>query len=176
MVKNHFLELENNEMQYNLKLQEKMSKILRNEIERMKGIMKRNDIIPTNEDEDEGDNIDEEPEEDSRPDYLNIQENPQNYDMRKKSSSKDKLGKKEDKRGKSPRLNTHELGKIRSEIAHAQEVINSVPSHIKEKAKSKESITQKGRIRSTKASKETGWPEMRGRVGKPTRTVKTAIM
>ena len=35
VVKNHFLELENNEIQFNLKLQEKMNKILRKEIKRL---------------------------------------------------------------------------------------------------------------------------------------------
>lgn len=53
MVKNHFLELENNEMQYNLKLQEKMNKILRNEIDRLKGIMKKNNIVAQRTDEDD---------------------------------------------------------------------------------------------------------------------------
>ena len=33
-------------MQYNLKLQEKMNKILKNEIDRLKGIMKKNGIAP----------------------------------------------------------------------------------------------------------------------------------
>jgi hypothetical protein len=36
VVKNNFLDLENNEMQFNLKLQEKMNKILRKEIKRLK--------------------------------------------------------------------------------------------------------------------------------------------
>jgi hypothetical protein len=56
VVKNNFLELENNEMQFNLKLQEKMNKILRKEIKRLKKIIKKHGILQP-EDLDEEDTV-----------------------------------------------------------------------------------------------------------------------
>lgn len=130
-------------MQYNLKLQEKMNKILRKEIDRLKGIMKNNNIKPANVDlEDQDECVEEE----------NIIENMRNkssptensYDFAKKRQnsrehrSKDKLQNRADRgvRAKSPGLNTQELGKIQQEIERVHDVINSVPAHIKDKARS----------------------------------------
>ena len=53
VVKNHFLELENNEIQFNLKLQEKMNKILKKELKRLKGLMRKNQIPINDGDSDE---------------------------------------------------------------------------------------------------------------------------
>ena len=143
VVKNHFLELENNEMQYNLKLQEKMNKILRKEIDRLKGIMKNNNIKPANADqEDQDECIEEENYSESHRQKSQPSEN--SYDFSKKrlgsreKGSKDKLHSKAERgiRAKSPGLNTQDLGKIQQEIERVQDVINSVPAHIKDKAKS----------------------------------------
>ena len=54
VVKNHVLELENNELNFNLKLQEKMNKILSTECQRLKKMMKNNNISLTEDDDDEG--------------------------------------------------------------------------------------------------------------------------
>lgn len=53
VVKNHFLELENNEYQFNLKLQEKMNKILKKELTRLKDILRKNNITIDDESSDE---------------------------------------------------------------------------------------------------------------------------
>ena len=52
VVKNHVQELENNEQNFNLKLQEKMNKILSTEAHRLKKIMKNNNIFQTEDEED----------------------------------------------------------------------------------------------------------------------------
>lgn len=144
MVKNHFLELENNEMQYNLRLQEKMNKILRKEIDRLKGIMRKNNIKAKNVDMDEQDEcIEDDVYEESSRHKLNVAEGP--YDFRKMKensrdrSSREKLSARAEKgiRAKSPRLNTQDLGKIQQEIDKVHSVINNVPAHIKDKAKSR---------------------------------------
>ena len=148
MVKNHFFELENNEMQYNLKLQEKMNKILKNEIDRLKAIMKRNNIsLPQKVQEEEGDEVLEEAEPPRRDNSKGRAPQPQSeYDFSKKNrpasrdkpSSRANLGYPSAEKGiraKSPGLNTQDIRNIRTEIAHAQEVINQVPPHIKDKAK-----------------------------------------
>lgn len=71
VVKNHFLELENNEIQFNLKLQEKMNKILKKEIIRLKDIMRKNNIhLKEDSDESEGEKPEIDQEEDDDRNYL----------------------------------------------------------------------------------------------------------
>lgn len=130
-------------MQYNLKLQEKMNKILRKEIDRLKGIMKNNNIKPVNADpEDQDECIEEENNLDSHRQRSHPSENSYDFSKKRQNSrdqrSKDKLPSRAERglRAKSPGLNTQDLGKIQQEIEKAHDVINNLPAHIKDKAKS----------------------------------------
>lgn len=129
-------------MQYNLRLQEKMNKILRKEIDRLKGIMKKNNIKAKNMDADDQDECIEEE------NYMEESRSKQSptevpYDFRKMKegtrdqSSRDRISNRPERgiRAKSPRLNTQDLGKIQQEIERVHNVINNVPAHIKDKAK-----------------------------------------
>lgn len=189
VVKNHVLELENNELNFNLKLQEKMNKILSTECQRLKKMMKNNNISLTEDDDDEDvrDSDDGSPDhggnramhrgyrngndrieevEESRGSYLteNVDHNSQkatdkkvlqnsrtegrppvkrnvdkvntsNHEQRNHSPDRGgaRGGSKNKNQGKS------EVDKIRNEIAHAQEVINSlqIPAHLQNKIASK---------------------------------------
>lgn len=125
-----------------------MNKILRKEIDRLKGIMKNNNIKPVNADqEDQDECIEEENNLDSYRQKSQPSENSYDFSKKRQNSrdhrSKDKLQSRADRglRAKSPGLNTQDLGKIQQEIEKVHDVINNVPAHIKDKAKSNSPIT-----------------------------------
>jgi len=88
------LDLENNELNFNLKLQEKMNKILSTEVQRLKRMMKNNHISLTEEeDEDDGSNKDFEYESDNL--YGNNDKKVKGYNM----SKHDRIEEVEDSHG-----------------------------------------------------------------------------
>lgn len=127
-----------------------MSKILKNEIERLKSVMRSNNIQVLRDADDEID-VEESNAKDSSRAHQNSKErqkSAQDYDFNKKRISSQeriqksnpadrKLENSKQLRGNSPKLNTQDIGKIRGEIEKAQEVLNNAPNHIKDKAKSK---------------------------------------